>query len=83
MRLLLPALTVCAVVACPAAMAQTGGSLFGTPGRVPPNPFASNYPSAAPQADPAYGRIPHRRASRRGTRPHRSEALRPPRDIPN
>lgn len=83
MRLLLPAASICAVLACPEAFAQSGGSLFGSPDRVPANPFASNYPSAAPpRSHPAYERSPGGEGRRRVVRPERADSFLPPRDIP-
>lgn len=83
MRLNLPAAVLITILACPPAWAQSGGSLFGSPERVPANPFASNYPSAAPsRSDTAYERSPHGDAKRHAVRPRRAEPLHPPRDIP-
>ncbi|KQP11211.1 hypothetical protein ASF28_09210 [Methylobacterium sp. Leaf99] len=69
----LPALTVLTLVlAIPAAAPAGAQGRPRAPDGVPPNPFASNYPSRPPEAD--------------RPRPRRDRAvgedLRPPRDIP-
>ncbi|WP_019906913.1 hypothetical protein [Methylobacterium sp. 77] len=83
MRLVLTAASLCVILAGSAASAQSGGSLFGSPNRVPANPFASNYPSAPPpRAEARDERVPGGTVRRRAMRPRQNEALRPPRDIP-
>lgn len=83
MRLNLTAAFLLTILAGPSAWAQSSGSLFGSPERVPANPFASNYPSAAPsRSDGVYERSSRGGTRRQAARPRRVEPLRPPRDIP-
>lgn len=78
-RAVLTATALCAILAAPAAHAQADGRVGG----VPPNPFASNYPSAPPPSlAPVHGKDARGRSPRRAARPRGAEPLRPPRDIP-
>lgn len=78
-----PILALAVLLIAAPAHAEEGflDKLFGGSGRgAPPNPFASNYPSAAPSPDDA--RAEQRRRTDRGERGGVRSGLLPPGRIP-